>query len=61
MTDNVEQPQDNDTPVEKKTATVSVRNMNLKLWYEIGYLAKREGVTMTHYITEILEEHLSNK
>ena len=55
--------QDNDTEQEdnKRRGTVSIRNMDLELWYKIGYKSKVEGITMTQYICRLLEQDISNQ
>ena len=46
---------------EKKRGTVSIRHMDLDVWYKTGYLAKCKGVTMAQYICDLLEQDISNQ
>lgn len=58
MTENkAKQPQENST---KEKVTVSIRSMNKQLWIRAGYEAKRQGMTMTQYISKLIEKDISN-
>ena len=53
--------QNNNTIETKEKATVSIRNMNLKVWYMGQYLAKLQGVTTANYIETLLMEDWNDK
>lgn len=50
----------NDTNVEDRKATVSIRSMTLSLWYDARRIAMTKGMTMTQYISGLIEEDISN-
>lgn len=55
MTDT---PIENDNNIEDRKATVSIRNMSLSLWYKAGYKCKTKGLTLSEYITQLIEADL---
>jgi hypothetical protein len=54
-------PSNNNTISEEdRKATVSIRNMSLPLWYKAGYRCKCNGVTLSEYVTALIEKDLED-
>ena len=54
-------PTENDTNIENKTATVSIRKMSLKVWYRAGYHCKLNDITLQEYITELIRNDIEKR
>jgi hypothetical protein len=51
----------NNTKEEDRKATVSIRSMRLSVWYDARRQAMEREMTMTQYISSLIEKDLSNK
>ncbi len=56
-----EQPYNNSTKQKKEKATVSLRSMNLSTWQLAKIEAVKKGITMTQYVSDLIEKDASNQ
>jgi predicted DNA binding CopG/RHH family protein len=61
MTRESHEPQVNDTKQNNEKTIVSIRGVSKELWKKVKLHVTNKDITMTQYITNLIEKDLSNK
>jgi predicted DNA binding CopG/RHH family protein len=61
MTRESREPQVNDTKQKNEKTIVSIRGVSKELWKKVKVKTTIEGITVTQYITDLIEKDFSNK